>query len=225
MSSLSVLALTPFLSSISSESPPLHCATAMQPGIYKFINRQSGTAMDLAKNDNTSVVGSPPCDNDSTQKWEIAPLGAGHTIRNMRTGAHLSVKGLHRNAAIFAGSFPVAWELRTVKVDHENAEMIEIRWPHTQHTFDLAGYGSSAPGTKVQLMDTHISPIDYRCRLWKPIFIQHILHSVLLERVGEDDETSSTTTINAADVPEGGELVLVTTTTSTTRTVVTKIPK
>jgi hypothetical protein len=29
----------------------------MQPGIYKFINRQSGTAMDLAKDDYTRVVG------------------------------------------------------------------------------------------------------------------------------------------------------------------------
>jgi hypothetical protein len=45
----------------------------------------------------------------------------------------------------------------------------------------------------------------------------------LLERVGENDETSSTTTINAGDVPEGGELVFVTTT--TTRTVVTKVQK
>ncbi|KAG1860676.1 hypothetical protein DFJ58DRAFT_778470 [Suillus subalutaceus] len=92
----------------------------------------------------------------------------------MKTGAYLSVKGLHRSAAIFAGNFPVAWQFKTVKVDHENAEMIEIRWPHTQHTFDLAGYGSSAPGTKVQLMDTQISPVEYRCRLWKPIFIQNI---------------------------------------------------
>ncbi|KAG2029617.1 hypothetical protein BDR03DRAFT_975638 [Suillus americanus] len=37
---------------------PLNGATlaAMQPGIYKFINRQSGTARSLAKNDYTSVV-------------------------------------------------------------------------------------------------------------------------------------------------------------------------
>jgi hypothetical protein len=29
----------------------------MQPGIYKLINCQSGTAMDLAKDDYTRVVG------------------------------------------------------------------------------------------------------------------------------------------------------------------------
>ncbi|KAG1812971.1 uncharacterized protein BJ212DRAFT_1301417 [Suillus subaureus] len=156
----------------------------MQPGIYKFINRQSGTAMDLAKDDYAHVVGSPPCD-DFIQKWEVAPLGAGYTIRNIQTGTYISVRGgVHGGAAVSAGLFPTAWQLNTVKVDDENAKMIE---------------------------------------LWKPVFIQHIYHSALPERAGEDDETSSTTTIDAADVPEGGELVLVTTT--TTRTVVTKVPK
>lgn len=194
----------------------------MQPGIYKFINRQSGTAMDLAEDDYTRVVGFPPRD-DSSQQWEIAPLGAGYTIRNMQTSTYISVKGIVDNVAVFAGHFPAAWQFTTVKVDDENAEMIEIRWPHTGYMFDLANYGSSAPGTKVQLMSTRLNPIQHRCRLWKPIFIQHTLHSVLLECVGENDETSSTATINAADVPDGGELVLVTTT--TTRTVVTKVPK
>ncbi|KAG2128588.1 hypothetical protein DEU56DRAFT_508231 [Suillus clintonianus] len=194
----------------------------MQPGIYKFINRQSGTAMDLPKHDYASVVGSPPCD-DSTQKWEIASLGSGYTIRNIQTGTYLSVKGLHRSVAVFAGHFPTAWQITTVKADAENTEMIEIRWPHTAFIFDLANYGSSAPGTKVQLMDTKISATEHRCRLWKPVFLQHTHHSGMLERTGEDDETSSTTTINVSDVPEGGELVLITTT--TTRTVVTKTPK
>ncbi|KAG1881098.1 hypothetical protein F4604DRAFT_462862 [Suillus subluteus] len=121
----------------------------MQPGIYKFINRQSGTAMDLAENDYTRVVGSPPCD-DSIQKWEIAHLGAGYSIRNMQTGTYISVKGLQKDAAVTAGHFPVAWQLITVKNDDENVEMIEIRWPHTGWMFDLAGYGCSAPGTKVR---------------------------------------------------------------------------
>jgi len=35
------------------------------------------------------------------------------------------MKGLHDKAAIFAGHFPVAWQLITVKIDDENAEMIE----------------------------------------------------------------------------------------------------
>ncbi|KAG2051018.1 hypothetical protein BDR06DRAFT_1010767 [Suillus hirtellus] len=176
--------------------------------------------MALDKQDYTSVVGSPPC-GDSVQKWEIAPLGAGYTIRNMQTGTHLSVKELCRGATIFAGHFPTAWQFITVKVDDENAEMIEIRWPYTEYMFDLADWGNSAPGTKVQLMVHKISPMYHRCRLWKPVFVQHTLHSVLPERV--EDDASSTTTISAADVPEGGELVLVTTT--TTRTVVTKVPK
>ncbi|KAG1860675.1 hypothetical protein DFJ58DRAFT_270107 [Suillus subalutaceus] len=193
----------------------------MQPGIYKFINRQSGTAMDLAKNDYTHVVGSPPCD-DSIQMWEIARLGAGHSIRNMQTGTYMSAQGIQGGATILAGHFPVAWQLITMKVDDENAEMIEIRWPLTGYMFDLHR-GFSAPGTKIHLWDHQLNAVDHRCRLWKPVFIRDIHHSVLPERAGEDDETSSTTTISAADVPEGGELVLVTTT--TTRTVVTKVPK
>ncbi|KAG1907914.1 uncharacterized protein F5891DRAFT_1220488 [Suillus fuscotomentosus] len=111
----------------------------MQPGVYKFINRLSGTAMALDKQDYTSVVGSPPC-GDSVQKWEIAPLGAGYTIRNMQTGTHLSVKELCRGATIFAGHFPTAWQFITVKVDDENAEMIEY-FPFqrvSQAFFDVA---------------------------------------------------------------------------------------
>ncbi|KIK38033.1 carbohydrate-binding module family 13 protein [Suillus luteus UH-Slu-Lm8-n1] len=121
----------------------------MQPGIYKFINRQSGTAMDLAQDDHTRVVGSPPSD-DSSQKWEIAPLGLGHTIRNTKTGTYISVKGPIGDITVLAGHYPAAWQIITVKVDNENAEMIEIHWPHTGWMFDLAGYGSSAPGTIVR---------------------------------------------------------------------------
>ncbi|KAG1725732.1 hypothetical protein EDB19DRAFT_1946677 [Suillus lakei] len=195
----------------------------MQPGVYKFINRQSGTAMDLHKNDYACVVGSPPCD-DSAQNWEIAPLGAGHTIRNMQTGTYLSVKELQVGAAVFVGHFPSAWQFITVKVHDENAEMVEIRWPHTEFMFDLADYGCSAPGTKVRsIFSIGAEILVHVLALLQPVFLQHNYRSVLLERAGEDDETSSTTTINAADVPEGGELVFVTTT--TTRTVVTKVPK
>ncbi|KAG0694668.1 hypothetical protein DFH29DRAFT_309998 [Suillus ampliporus] len=193
----------------------------MQPGVYQLINRQSGTALDLLKNDYTSVAGYPPCD-DSSQKWEIAPLGAGFTIRNMKTGTYLSVNQLQGRTPVFAGHFPTAWQFVTARVSNENAEMMGIYWPHTEFMFDLH-CGSSDPGSKVHLCDHKLSQQDHRCRLWKPVFLRHINHTVLPERAREDDETSSTATINAADMPEGGELVLVTTT--TTRTVVTKVSK
>ncbi|KAG1725731.1 hypothetical protein EDB19DRAFT_1833679 [Suillus lakei] len=178
----------------------------MQPGVYKFINRQSGTAMDLHKNDYACVVGSPPCD-DSAQNWEIAPLGAGYAIRNMQTGTYLSVKELHDGAAVFAGHFPASWQIITVKWMTKT-----LKW--LKYTGRIQNIRLIWPTAEAQLLEQ---------RLWKPVFLQHIHHSVLLERAGKDDETSSTTTINAADVPEGGELVFVTTT--TTRTVVTKVPK
>ncbi|KAG1750369.1 uncharacterized protein EDB91DRAFT_1106916 [Suillus paluster] len=193
----------------------------MQPGVYQLINRQSGTALAMLKDDYTCVAGYPPCD-DSIQKWEIAPLGAGYTIRNMHTDTYLSAKGLDGGGPVFAGHFPAAWQVVTVKVNDENSEMIEIYWPHTGYMFDLH-CGNSAPGTKVHLCRHQVNPQTHRCRLWKPVFLQRINHSILPEHIQEDDETSSTATVNAADVPEGGELVLVTTT--TTKTVVTKVPK
>ncbi|KAG1750367.1 uncharacterized protein EDB91DRAFT_1106906 [Suillus paluster] len=193
----------------------------MQPGVYQLINRQSGTALELLKNDYTRVAGYPPCD-DAAQKWEIAPLGAGYTIRNMHTGTYFSMKELRCGAPVFVGHFPTAWQLVTVKVSDENTEMIEIHWPNTGFMFDLRN-GTSTPGSEVGLTEMKLDPQKQRCRLWKPVFLQHINHSVCVERAQEDDETSDTTTINAADVPEGGELVLVTTT--TTRTVVTKVPR
>ncbi|KAG0693878.1 hypothetical protein DFH29DRAFT_881130 [Suillus ampliporus] len=154
----------------------------MQPGVYQLINRQSGTALDLLKNDYTSVaVGN---------QWEIAPLGAGFTIRNMKTGTYLSVNQLQGRTPVFAGHFPTAWQFVTAR----NSCLICT--------------------VEVQILVQ---------RLWKPVFLRHINHTVLPERAREDDETSSTATINAADMPEGGELVLVTTT--TTRTVVTKVSK
>jgi len=58
-------------------------------------------------------------------QWEIAPFGAGYTIQNMQTGTYLSMKELYRRAPVFAGHFPASWQVVTVKVRDENAEMIE----------------------------------------------------------------------------------------------------
>ncbi|KAG0693869.1 hypothetical protein DFH29DRAFT_370035 [Suillus ampliporus] len=107
----------------------------------------------------------------------IAPLGAGYTIRNMKTGTYLSVNELQGRTPVFAGHFPTAWQFVTVKVRDENAEMMQIHWPHTKYSFDLHE-GSSSPGSKVHLTDHQLSQEEHRCKLWKPVFLQHINHSV-----------------------------------------------
>ncbi|KAH0835773.1 hypothetical protein J3R83DRAFT_9616 [Lanmaoa asiatica] len=153
-------------------------------GTYSFVNRQSGTAMEMAS-DHT-IVGMPPKDLD-TQKWEVHPLGAGHSIRNLKYGKYLSVKSIAKEALVVPSDFPVAWEVKEVHVPEENAAFHEIRWPGSEFIFELADFGSSTPKTKVRassnpLVGTchscsvpsqiHISegqlPADQqRCRYWK----------------------------------------------------------
>jgi hypothetical protein len=43
----------------------------------------------------------------------------------VQTGTYISVKALAGGAPVFAGHFPAAWQLVTVKVKDENTEMIE----------------------------------------------------------------------------------------------------
>ncbi|KAI5998524.1 hypothetical protein F5J12DRAFT_318630 [Pisolithus orientalis] len=116
-------------------------------GTYTFVNRQSGTAMEMNTTDH-SLIGMPPKENE-TQKWEISPLGAGHSIRNLKSGKYLSVKSLSKDAPVVASDYPVAWFIREVRVNEENAAFYEIRWPMTDIMLELADSGSSTPKTKV----------------------------------------------------------------------------
>ncbi|KAL4062653.1 hypothetical protein J3A83DRAFT_4194383 [Scleroderma citrinum] len=116
-------------------------------GTYTFVNRQSGTAMEMGTTDH-SVMGMPPKEIE-TQKWEISPLGAGHSIRNLKTGKYLSVKSLSKEAHVVASDYPAAWFIREVRVQEENATFCEIRWPMTDIMLELSDYGSSSPKTKV----------------------------------------------------------------------------
>ncbi|KIK18925.1 hypothetical protein PISMIDRAFT_174835 [Pisolithus microcarpus 441] len=136
-------------------------------GTYTFVNRQSGTAMEMGTDH--SLIGMPPKENEM-QKWEISPLGAGHSIRNLKSGKYLSVKSLSKDAPIVASDYPAAWFIREVRVNEENAAFYEyglsqafvdscasvsigviyrIRWPMTDIMLELADSGSSTPKTKV----------------------------------------------------------------------------
>lgn len=159
-------------------------------GIYKFLNRQSGTAMDVVGD---SVVGMPPSLSE-TQKWEIMPLGDGFMIRNVQTQKYLSVKTLFRTSPVVATSYPTAWHINRVYLPDENAVFYEIRWPHSGYMFDLAG-GESAPNTKIQIMDQSLEPQSehHRCRLWKTLFY----HSASLTPYHHKAATTSRANLNA----------------------------
>lgn len=134
-------------------------------GTYTFINRQSGTAMEMGTTDH-SVIGMPPKEIE-TQKWDISPLGAGHSIKNLKTGKYLSVKSLSKEAHVVASDYPVAWFIREVRVAEENTTFCEIRWPMTEIMLELSHHGSSSPKTKIILSEGQVSPDQHRCRYWK----------------------------------------------------------
>ncbi|KIJ61298.1 carbohydrate-binding module family 13 protein [Hydnomerulius pinastri MD-312] len=74
--------------------------------------------------DKNLLVAMSPSDSDS-QKWEIAPLGDGHSIRNMKTKKYLSLVSIAREAPIVACNFPAAWYMRKIYVVEEDATYFE----------------------------------------------------------------------------------------------------
>lgn len=134
-------------------------------GTYTFVNRQSGTAMEMNTTDH-SLIGMPPKENE-TQKWEISPLGAGHSIRNLKSGKYLSVKSLSKDAPVVASDYPVAWFIREVRVNEENAAFYEIRWPMTDIMLELADSGSSTPKTKILIAEGQLPADKHRARYWR----------------------------------------------------------
>ncbi|KAI6115630.1 hypothetical protein EDD16DRAFT_1058085 [Pisolithus croceorrhizus] len=139
----------------------------LRHGVYKFLNRQSGTAMDVVGD---FVVGAPPS-LFRTQQWEIIPSGDGFMIQNVQTQKYLSFQTLSQVSPVVATSYPTAWHFNRVYLPDENAVFYEIRWPHSSYVFDLAG-GDSTPNTRIQIIDQsleHHSGYD-RCRLWRALF-------------------------------------------------------
>ncbi|KIJ67439.1 carbohydrate-binding module family 13 protein [Hydnomerulius pinastri MD-312] len=147
-------------------------------GTYTFVNRQSGTAMEMTSDH--ILVGMPPKDVDN-QKWELHPLGAGHSIRNVKTGKYLSLKSISKEAPIVASDFPAAWSVKEVRVVEESAAFYEvnevfndafsavgrIRWPMTDFVFELSDFGSSSPKTKIHISEGSLPTDKQRCRYWK----------------------------------------------------------
>ncbi|KAL4066310.1 carbohydrate-binding module family 13 protein [Scleroderma yunnanense] len=161
----------------------------MRHGIYIFINRQSGTAMDLISDDKL-LVGMPPNDSDS-QKWEVAPLGAGHTIRNVKTGKYLSVLHATRKEPIITTNFPVAWYMKKIYVVEENAAFFEIWWPNSRFMFEVVDSEHRAPWSRKGPAEGYMQ----RCRLWRAVCCR------LFTSAGE---TYPDRTIISFSIPMGG---------------------
>lgn len=61
----------------------------------------------------------------SQWQWEVHPLGAGHSIRNLKYGKYLSVKSIAKEALVVSSDFPVAWHVKEVHVPEENTAFYE----------------------------------------------------------------------------------------------------
>ncbi|KAI6119493.1 hypothetical protein EDD17DRAFT_174880 [Pisolithus thermaeus] len=139
--------------------------------VYKFVNRQSGTAMDVVRN---SVVGMSPS-YFKTQQWEVIPSGDGYMIRNVETQKYLSFQTLSPASSVVTTTYPTTWDINRVYIPYESAVFYEIRWPHSSYVLDLKG-GDSVPNTRIQIIDQSLeshSAYD-RCRLWKVMLYRSI---------------------------------------------------
>lgn len=134
------------------------------PGPYMVFNAKSGTVLDLSGADRQSVIGYPAHWRNN-QQWEFIPSGNGYAIRSTwpsdkyDCGLYLTVRAVQDEEPIIATPFPMSWDVRTV-----DEGSIQIYWPNTGFVFDLAGRGSAAPSTKVQLKE--VKPRE-PCQIWR----------------------------------------------------------
>ncbi|KAI0738176.1 ricin B lectin domain-containing protein [Daedaleopsis nitida] len=125
-------------------------ATKFAPGTYVLLNARSGTAMDLSGADGKTVIGYS-MHGGPNQQWEFIPTGHGYIIRCVRRSKEghalylTTAGGLRDGEEIVASTFPVTWNVE------QTEDGIRISWPNSEYVFDLADWGNSAPGTKIQL--------------------------------------------------------------------------
>ncbi|TFK86956.1 carbohydrate-binding module family 13 protein [Polyporus arcularius HHB13444] len=189
------------------------------PGTYVLLNAQGGTAVDLSGADNKTVFGYP-MHGGPNQQWEFIPTGHGYIIRCVRRSAeghslYLTTDGsVKHGAAIVASPYPVAWNVEP------GEDGIRIHWPNSEYSFDLADWGNSTAGTKIQLAHRREEP----CQLW---------HYTRCAAASESDKDKAltdahSTSARAVSPPATTETITiaeednyVTTTRTTTTTVIT----
>ncbi|KAI0631444.1 hypothetical protein C8Q77DRAFT_1061150 [Trametes polyzona] len=172
--------------------------------------------------DNKTLIGYP-MHGGPNQQWEFIPSGHGYVIRCVRRSKDghplylTTEEGLRENAAIVASPYPVSWNVE------QTEEGIRISWPNTDFVFDLAEWGSKAPGTKIQLM--RLKPGE-PCQLW---------HYTRCAPAAEHEKEVEVRSARAVSPPATTETVSVTeerdyitttrTTTTTSITTVTEVTK
>ncbi|TBU27445.1 ricin B lectin domain-containing protein [Dichomitus squalens] len=198
------------------------------PGTYVLLNARAGTAMDLHGYDYTSIIGYP-MHGGPNQQWEFIPSGHGYVIRCVRSAKaghalYLTVEGgVRNNAPVVANAYPVTW---SVEQTEDGIRVCRISWPNSNFVFDLADWGDSTPGTRIQLMP--LVPGEL-CQLWHytrcaPAEREHekgMDVEVQSERAVSHPATTETVTLTE----ESGFVTTTRTTTTTVLTTVTEVTR
>ncbi|KAJ8079549.1 hypothetical protein PM082_011136 [Marasmius tenuissimus] len=219
-----------------------------RPGVYKIINAQGGTVVDLSGTDATSITAFPEHGEEaSNQQWNFERLGAGYSIQSMRNSAYLTVNSARpANNPIEASLFPVSWEIEVYDLQNST---YRIRWPGSRAVFDLKDWGNSRAGNKIDLRAEQ-QPI-HPCQLWRLAEVPQYSKitpphspaqsSVDLASVSDwetvkelptspdapvSGHTIADTVIDAEGLRVGGNgEIAITTTTTTTTTTVTRVKR
>ncbi|KAI0773149.1 hypothetical protein BD413DRAFT_473329 [Trametes elegans] len=172
--------------------------------------------------DDKTLIGYP-MHGGPNQQWEFIPSGHGYVIRCVRRSQaghplYLTTEdGLRENAAIVASPYPVSWNVE------QTDDGIRISWPNTDFVFDLAEWGSSTPGTKIQL--TRLRPGE-SCQLWHYTRCARAEHDAKDVDVRSARAVSPPATTETVSVTEEREHITTTrTTTTTTITTVTEVTR
>ncbi|KAI0795856.1 hypothetical protein C8Q75DRAFT_744126 [Abortiporus biennis] len=195
--------------------------------VYKIVNVKGGTSVDLSGGDFKSIIGYPAHDGYN-QLWRFEPCGGGFMIRslfqdgaNARKALYLTVEeSLCEGTPLIVSEFPTTWKVEWIQ-GPENGGIVRIFWPSGNYVFDLAGWGSSEPGTKVQLMKLKDNE---DCQSWNliPAQISCVEETGISERTEESTTTPVSETV-VRDAHCGGETVTVTKTITSITTVTTTL--
>ncbi|KAI0697195.1 ricin B lectin domain-containing protein [Cerioporus squamosus] len=203
-------------------SPRASTPPVWAPGTYVLLNARGGTAVDLSGADNKTIIGYP-MHGGPNQQWEFIPTGHGYIIRCVRRSSeghslYLTTDGsVKHGATIVASPYPVAWNVEPTE------DGIRISWPNSEFSFDLADWGNSAAGTKIQLAHRREEP----CQLW------HYTRCAAASESEKDHKAltdAHSTSARAVSPPATTETITiaeeenhVTTTRTTTTTVITTV--
>ncbi|EKM56715.1 uncharacterized protein PHACADRAFT_207907 [Phanerochaete carnosa HHB-10118-sp] len=132
---------------------PISAPGNIAPGVYALKNKASKTYVALAPDEKT-IQCWPEADlcTRGTKLWEIVPCGGGYTIKLAGTDKYCTLReSISWRSKVSVSSVPAAWKI--VPADgHSNEGCFQIFWADTQMLWDLSGYGSSKPGTPVEIV-------------------------------------------------------------------------